>query len=80
MSAHSAAIRNLSEIAKRGGFLPLLPTLTALRSLAPVASGVIRTVNSLRNIQKTGQGFYLANYKKTGVGMKWNENRKHRIK
>ena len=75
-----AATRQL-PIAKRGGFLPLLPTLTALGSLASAASGVVRTVNSLRNKQKTGQGFYLANYKKTtGAGIKKNRKSKHRSK
>ena len=63
VSTPSAATRSL-PIAKRGRFLPLLPTLLALATLASAATGVARTVNNLRNKQKTGQGFYLANYKK----------------
>ena len=57
---------------KKGGFLPLLPTLSALGSLTAAASSIIRTVNSFKSKQqqnKSGQGFYLKNYKK-GSGLR----------
>ena len=79
VSTPSAATRNL-PISKRGGFLRLLPTLSALAMLTSEATGVARTVNDLRNKQKTGQGFYLANYEKTEAGIKRNKRRKHRTK
>ena len=79
-SSITVAPREIPTV-KKGGFLPLLPTLSALGSLTAAAGSIIRTVNSLKSKQqqnKIGQGFYLKNYKK-GSGLR-KKRKSHRKK
>ena len=81
-------------IAKRGGFLPLLPVLGALGSLIGGAAGVAKAVSDrkaarrqLEELQRhnramEGRGLYLAPYKRRGgrlsAGRKKNKKKRGR--
>lgn len=83
--------RRVLPIAKRGGFLPLLPMLGAIGSLIGGAAGVAKAVNAgkaarrqLEELQRhnratEGRGLYLAPYKRgKGVGGRRRGKKKRR--
>jgi len=80
--------KRVLPVAKRGGFLPLLPALGALGSLIGGAAGVAKVVNDnkaarrqLEELQRhnramEGRGLYLAPYKRGRGATRGGKNKK----
>ena len=84
--------KRLLPVAKRGGFLPLLPILGALGSLVGGTAGVTKVINDSKAAQRQleelrrhnrtleGRGLYLAPYKRgTSTMIKKKERKKKNV-
>src|SRR5580765_125598 len=84
--------KRVLPVAKRGGFLPLLPALGALGSLIGGAAGVAKVVNNnkaarrqLEELQRhnramEGGGLYLATYKRGRGTTRGGKNKKKKLR
>jgi len=73
--------KRILPVAKRGGFLPILPMLGALGSLISGAVSVARVVSDRKAARRQAEGLYLARYKRDGGSVKKRKTRgkkKHR--